>query len=160
MVQHLLTSIFTLHSKLRLRLIALHSKICVFSRFPFDWKNPVGYAIAVAFQCLLSLHPMRFIACFLSYGFSAFLFSISVGKDLKHDLNILNRQLKTEPFRCQILKKLIEFIDLHTSMKQLSEQKSMKIAQQKLNSYFHEFFFFFRCVSGNLIIFRKFIMPY
>lgn len=97
-----------------------------FQRFPFDWKTPFGYFIAVAFQLMIVKVPLRIIGCFLSIGFAAFIIAITVHKDLKDCLKLINANLKSEPLRGQIRKQFIEFIDLHANMKQLSFEDSGK----------------------------------
>lgn len=44
------------------------------SRFPFDWKTPKGYGLAVILQFIMYLNPLRFIACYLSIAVGSFLF--------------------------------------------------------------------------------------
>ena len=80
--------------------------------------------MAVILQCIVVEDPLHFIGCFLSFGFGAFLFGIAFHKDLMYHLNLINRNLQTEPLRGHILKQLIEFVDLHSNLKQLSDEKN------------------------------------
>lgn len=79
--------------------------------FPFDWKTPVGYSIAVTVQFVVARLTMRFIGCFLSIGVASFAFSLSVCKDLKYILNSIDIDMKAEPLKCQIKQQFIEFIE-------------------------------------------------
>lgn len=114
--------------------------------FPFDWKTPVGYSIAVMVQFVVARLTMRFIGCFLSIGVASFAFSLSVCKDLKYILNSIDIDMKAEPLKCQIKQQFIEFIDLHTCMKQLSpfENSDEEIDHFECLSFF---FFFLRALD-------------
>lgn len=55
-------------------------------RFPFNWKSPIGYLIAVALQFQMGFLPLRYMQCFLNFAIAAFLFSFSTVKDFKNDI--------------------------------------------------------------------------
>lgn len=92
----------------------------VSQRFPFDWKNPIGYYIAVSLQYFGAKMALSYVGCFLSFGVASFAFSIAVCRDLKYELNLIDGNVKIGKRRCQIFSKFMKFIDLHTNMKQLS----------------------------------------
>lgn len=89
-------------------------------RFPFDWKNPVGYIAAIAALILLAEHMVLYIGCFLVLSLGSIIFEITLVKDLKHQLHSINKMAKHRKSRKDIYKTLSEFIEIHTRTKQLS----------------------------------------
>lgn len=92
----------------------------LFFNIPFDWKNPIGYLIAVILQLIVTLYSMCYMGSFLSLAFGTFLFTISIAKDLKSILISINKRVNKKPKNSQLLKLLIKFHQLHTDLKQLS----------------------------------------
>ena len=93
-------------------------------RFPFDWKNPFGYFIAISFQAIIIGNSIRFMACAVSLPYGGFLYTFSINQDMKNDLRAINGMTNTkESQTADILKKFSEFICTHSDSKQLSEFK-------------------------------------
>ena len=115
------------------------------NRFPFDWKNPVGYLIAVVLEYIIVSLALRYMGCFLGYGFGGYFFVMAIAKDLKSFVKSIGKSAK----KCQsttseqkILQNLCEFIRLHTSVKKLMKNlTSNNIFFWADNSIFQPFFF-------------------
>lgn len=89
----------------------VHEMKTLANRFPFDWKNPYGYALAVTLQIKIASIPVRFIACFLSLASGCFLFSLSLARDLKGGVHSINENAH-EKFTCEQIIDLIRFSNL------------------------------------------------
>lgn len=94
----------------------------IVSRIPFDWKTPFGYVIAVAIQFFIVVKTLQCDGCLLSIALAGFTWAMSIGRDLKRILSSINENLMNQQPRYQIQKQLIEFIDLHSRLKELSVQ--------------------------------------
>lgn len=129
---------FTLQPILGVRLLVYHfqrgksliHKYCPFecnsqffhSSFPFNWKNPIGYSIAVAWEYTSIFILIRFLGCLVPLVLACFFFAFSITNDWKGDLRKLNEMANTKhPSEAKIFKQLIEFIRSHSNAKQLSE---------------------------------------
>lgn len=92
-------------------------------RYPFDWKNPFGFLICAALQYRMILHSLRLLACVLSLALGAFLFAISMVKELKSELITINEMAKRKKTRPGVAKKLYNFLEVHTDLKRLSKSR-------------------------------------
>lgn len=86
-------------------------------RLPFDWKNPLGYAISVYLQLTLAFNSIRYIECFLIYGFAGLLLAFSIVKDIKNALNRFNKRARTKKFVTHGMKKLSKLIQLDVDLR-------------------------------------------
>lgn len=89
----------------------------VVQRLPFNWHCPSGYLLAIILQWITCQY-----VCFLcmnlnTIGILVFLFNTAVIKDIKCSLKTIDKNSKTKNCCKQIS---TEFIDLHSSIKQLS----------------------------------------
>lgn len=95
-------------------------------RFPFNWKNPIGYCVSVSLQIIVVLYPMRYLASFSTLALGAYLFAVSSVKVVTADIKASNDNtdllLKSPTF--DIYRKFSELIDLHSDAKQLSVLKN------------------------------------
>lgn len=89
-------------------------------RFPFDWKNPVGYLIAVTFQYFKELYLLRIAACALVLAIGCYLISIAMSKSLKVSLFGINHTAGDKSERKRLMERLIEFLEFYSRAKQLS----------------------------------------
>lgn len=78
--------------------------------FPFDWKNPIGYSLAIFLQLRIVKIPLGYISAFISLGGGSFLFSLSIAEDNQCDLNSINESIHFGRFREQILEQFNEFV--------------------------------------------------
>lgn len=89
-------------------------------RFPFDWKNPVGFLVAVIIQYILDLVGFAVVLGSLSFGVSVYLFTLSVNKDIRGILKTINRKAKSTQNQQNIIHRTRVYIQLHSDLKQLS----------------------------------------
>lgn len=102
----------------------IFEKLIPNQRFPFDWKNPIGYLVAVSFQYLTIRNLYMFAANLISLGIGLHLFTLSVTSDIKIQLNSISQIAKPKRNRKQIIKYLLDFVRNNSFEKQLSERKT------------------------------------
>lgn len=90
-------------------------------RFPYDWRNPSGYLVAISIQYFLAFYPSRYVGCFLCFAFGAFMFSMATVEILKNELHAIDMMGSGRKTREKMLKSFSEFIRRHADAKQLSE---------------------------------------
>ena len=79
-------------------------------RLPFDWKDPIGYSLAVLIEFRITSIPIRLIECFFALGLTAFLFSKSLANDINDRLRSMIENVQNGMSRNKIRKKFIENI--------------------------------------------------
>lgn len=89
-------------------------------RSPFDLKHPVGYLLGVAIQYMIFLNTFIMTACAVSMGFGVYLLFMSMCDDINNNLDTFSRLIKSEKNPAFIVAQFSEFIQLHSSVKQLS----------------------------------------
>lgn len=89
-------------------------------RLPFDFKSPVGYTVACALECVMCWTQFMISSCLASAGIVAFLLGLAVTKDLTNALCIIQKNIKIKRNRLKGVIKLYRFIELHSSVKELS----------------------------------------
>lgn len=89
-------------------------------RFPFDWRNPIGYLIALSSQFIADTYFFIFVACVIAFGLGIFLFLLAAAKDIKTDLRLLNKCAKITKNQLRSLKRLSDFIEFHLRLNELS----------------------------------------
>ena len=94
-------------------------------RYPFDWKNPIGYSIAIALTLYLMLKIVDHVRFLLSFSIAATVFIITIVKDLICKLNEVNENLKAKQNRCQIIEKIIEPIRFMFRLKKYESNRAL-----------------------------------
>lgn len=89
-------------------------------RMPFDWKNPVGYPVAISLQFGMLFFLNVYLACFLTLAFGYYLFTLSIAENMTDELHLMTRGAKMQKSAKQILTELSEFISIHADVKELS----------------------------------------
>lgn len=89
-------------------------------RFPFDTKSPVGYVIAIILQYIYARYSCIFAGCILSFAIGAFLFALTMIKDIKCCLESVNGSIKIKDYQL-ILIRFINFLKYFSDAKLLSE---------------------------------------
>lgn len=79
-------------------------------RFPFDWKNPLGYFIAVYLQFIIVSMPLQYMGCFLTFALTAFLYSLSLAKNMTNNLRSVDKNAKAKLPQTVIYKEVCEMI--------------------------------------------------
>lgn len=87
-------------------------------RFPFDWRNPIGYFIAVILQFELASSILEYEACSVCLSFACVLFIFSFAKDVKNHSRVIDENIKTEKSRRKVIEQLSDFIQF-TNLKEL-----------------------------------------
>lgn len=90
-------------------------------RFPFDWRNHLGYFVAVAIEYINCVILLLIAMCIFSIIFEAFLTVNAVINDLTNFLIEINENGKWAENHLQATEQLIEFVQIHTLLKQLNE---------------------------------------
>lgn len=80
------------------------------ARFPFDWKSPIAYLIAVLLQMRIVSVAFRYVAPFLSHGVTAALYSFSFVDDLKGDIDAIEESVQLKRSHENIYRQLSNFI--------------------------------------------------
>lgn len=89
----------------------------IMTRLPFDWKNVIGYLIAVAIQVAMLLIVYGDIACIWTFVVSAFLFALTAARDLNLELTEINKNTKTKRTRWYVRAQLIELLQFYSRFK-------------------------------------------
>lgn len=89
-------------------------------RLPFNWNCPVGYLIAISLEWTLLAYVCFTILILVVSGIAVYLFATTIIKDIKSILKVIDKNSRIRKNRKTILKQLIEFIDLHSAIRQLS----------------------------------------
>lgn len=61
------------------------------------------------------------VACILAIGFGAYMFIIALTDDIKINTNAINENIKTKANQLKIVEQFSDFIETHSSAKELSE---------------------------------------
>lgn len=77
---------------------------------PFDWKNPLGYSIAIVFQLLIVSQPLRFIGCMMSIGVGGYYFGWSLVNEFKNETKSYNEIINGKASRLELRTQLCERI--------------------------------------------------
>lgn len=100
----------------------IHLKWVLFSsiRFPFEWRNPIGYTVAVSLQCIVITYTFFTMMTMLVIGIASYSFGISLTEDLKYILHSIEEKSKLRKNRPYLYRQFIEFIILQSDTMQLS----------------------------------------
>lgn len=102
------------------RFFSIFLILCQFARLPFDWKNPLGYSLAIPIEFFGLYLANRYLACFLLFAFGEFLFALAFCKDMLNSLHTINENGKAKRAEPHIIKrKLIEFINIDLVLNKL-----------------------------------------
>lgn len=94
------------------------SLIFFYQRLPFDWKNPLGYLIAIYLQFIVVSMPLRYMGCFVTLALTSFLIGMCFADDMKNDLKSIDENAKVKLPKTTIYKQLTEMINF-TNTKRL-----------------------------------------
>lgn len=89
-------------------------------RFPFDWKNPIGFTFAITITHIFSVFVMTFIAQIMSIGIGSNLCLVSLTKDIKRVLHRTNQSGKVSSNHHEAMKNIAEYVQFHSKAKELS----------------------------------------
>lgn len=83
-------------------------------RFPFEWKNPRGYVIAVIIDTVIGMHLFTLIASIASLGIGSYLLAIVATSEIRKGLDLINKNLKTESERPRAMQRISQFVHWHS----------------------------------------------
>lgn len=81
---------------------------------PFDWKNPLGYAIAVLLEYMIAVYLFLIITTMLCAGIEGLLLAKAVLDDLKSYLIKINKNGKSKKKHLEATEQLTDFLQAHT----------------------------------------------
>lgn len=90
-------------------------------------NTPIGYSLAVPFQCIIITYAFSALMTTVSIGIGNYLFGMSLTDDIKTILHSIDKNSKSRKNRQNLRAQFIEFINLHSDTKQLSYCISIKI---------------------------------
>lgn len=82
--------------------------------------NPLGYMTAFVVEYTAFWYVHCNIACMISLAFGSFLLAIALINTIKRNICEINKDVQFKANRLQASKKLISFIEFHSTLKQLS----------------------------------------
>lgn len=109
--------------------------------------------MAVILQYVMGTYTFMFLASLAGFGFGGFLFLITAIRDIKSNLKSMNVNAKIKTNRSNIFKQLFDFIQTHSTLKQLSKIDRRAVRMRICMSIFLMLIQFF---SDWLKIFRPF----
>lgn len=100
-----------------------------FQRFPFDWRSPFGFLVAIAIQYVMVTYFLVIAAPILIMVIASYLYCIAVSKIVKRGLLHINRNAQAKEIdQSTLLEQIIESLKMYSCMKQLSATITFCIA--------------------------------
>lgn len=118
-------------------------------RFPYNWKNPTGYLVAVFIQSFMATYEFQYMGYLILLAFGTFMFIIAFVKIMKNELNSINKMASDTKSCKKMYKILSKFNRTYATVRQLS----LWIAQTS-DRYFKSVLLFLEY----LFLFRKYMM--
>lgn len=115
-------------------------------RFPFNWKDPFFYALAMAVEYLVTMDLFYFISCLTTLKIGTLLYTITITEDIKRSVHSINTNGRLKK-NVQIFTELTNFVQFHLEARQLStaqEVKSIKFMTTSLNFLSLDWFMTYR----------------
>lgn len=98
------------------------SRLC--SRFPFDWRSPFGYSIALMIEYIVCLYSLKITACLFALGIGCFVYLFAASKCVKGSIEVINESTSEAEVNSRItFERFTEFIQFHSHVKQLSSHR-------------------------------------
>lgn len=128
---------------------------------PFNWKTPVGYAVAYLMQFTTWMYLLILCSCIMSFLAGICWLLITFVKDINIELNNINKLAKLKSNHIKLTGKLRDFVQFHCTVKELSilfYKKNIFIEERKDFFLSMNTFHFFFIHSDLPMIFRKFLI--
>lgn len=93
----------------------------IFERFPFSWKDPIGYLIAFTLQSVSILDLFFFVSCCVSLGIGIYMVVTSLTEDIKIILNSINENAKFKRNRLKLSKEIYNALEFHATAMRLNK---------------------------------------
>lgn len=94
-------------------------------RFPFNWKDPFFYALAMAVEYLVTMDLFYFISCLTTLKIGTLLYTITITEDIKRSVHSINTNGRLKK-NVQIFTELTNFVQFHLEARQLSTAQEVK----------------------------------
>lgn len=107
----------------------------IIRRFPFDWRNPVGFAVAMLMQYIMFMYGARIGCCVFCLAIRSYLYGIALSRVIKGNLFAINRSTQAEAEQSQTFKQLVKFLDLHSSAQQLGGKTKSTLSTETIHSF-------------------------
>ena len=88
---------------------------------PFDWRNPVGFVIAMSMLYIMFSCIMKIAACVIALAVGSYLYAIADSKCLQRILSAVDQSSQLKAERKHIRKQLVDLMQYHSNVKQLSK---------------------------------------
>lgn len=95
-------------------------EIFIILRFPFEWRDPIGYLIALLIEYIDAYYISRIGACNLVFIFGSCWFISVLTKDVELELSATNEHFKLSRNEIRLNQEIYQFIGLYETGKQLS----------------------------------------
>lgn len=92
-------------------------------RFPFDWKTPCSFLLAVILLYIITVYTQFGCTNLMAVPIAAFVFAISVIEDIQNVLVSINEgaiNAQAQATQLQTIKQFTIFVETHSNLKQLS----------------------------------------
>lgn len=107
-----------------------------YQRFPWNWRTPVGYFIAVIIQYVLTSYVFIFGALALVIGLGCILMGNSLVKDICASMSAFNDIANDDGNRQRMNEQLVDFIETHSALIELSTMCSDSKFERNFKNHF------------------------
>lgn len=118
--------------------------IFCFQRLPFNWKNPVGYAVAALIEYIMTVYLFLIATSILCAAFEGLLTTNAIINDLKGYLLEINGSGTSKKTHSKATEEFYDFIQIHSLLIQLSEL-SLFLHKKISSKTLKILIFFFQC---------------
>lgn len=99
-------------------ILTLHLNLNI--RYPFDWKNPIGYLMALFYEFLIEFLLIYGAMALLNFSIGVYLLLISLSEDIKCDLCSFNESARQSD-DSNTVTQFSKLIHYHSKVIQLSD---------------------------------------
>lgn len=92
--------------------------VVFFSRFPFEWKNPIGFFFACCIQLPTIFNCVLQIFCDLTFAVAACWLVATFTDDVKAEIDSINQPNGTQRSNVGFTEKFYKLIEFHSMTKQ------------------------------------------
>lgn len=118
------------------------SLVFVYHRLPFNWRTPLGYAIAELTEFISYVSLLSCVLQTLFFYAASLWLIIKFTEDIANDLESLNVGGRSEQSRLRKRKQLCKIIEMHSNLKQLSANRTYSLLKTIWNQFIFPHFFF------------------
>lgn len=97
------------------------------TRFPFEWRHPIGYLIAITLEYVVAVYAFELLSALLILALDLVLIAVDSTQALKDDLKLINKNAASKKHRLLTLNRLANFIQSHSAWKKLNAPFSVNL---------------------------------